>query len=144
MTVGCGSAPTDHLGGIAPADVVDIALAAGLTCAPAADLQDGDVYRTQCGSLDDGKVSFGGSTTDTVSSISTSPPLFAPPGTELDLADAVAELGYEGGDADALKEWIRTQAAGITNDPQRDFGPARAIFVAVANVLVLESVGNSG
>lgn len=79
-----------------------------------------------------------GNTTDTVSHISVMPPVLAP-GTELDLADAVAELGYEGGDADALKEWIRTQAAGITNDLERNFGPAQATFVG--NSLILESVG---
>ena len=120
-------------------------MAAGLTCEPDDEVSDGDAYRTVCENTDvdsvlfGAHVFFGGSTTDTVSSISVMPSVFAPAGTELDLADAVAELGYEGGDVDALKEWIRTQAAGITNDLERDFGPARAMFVG--NSLILESVG---
>ena len=141
----CSSPPTDHLGGIKPADVVNIALAAGLTCEPEPDLPQGEVYRTKCEDMDPDSplffahVWFGGSTTDTVSSITAGPPTLGPAETALDLADAVADLDYEGGDPDALKEWIRTQAAGITTDLERDFGPARAMFVGGS--LFLDSVG---
>ena len=89
-TMSCGSAPTDHLGGVTPADVVSIALAAGLTCSPAGSLRTGamtvtetlemmeaeidtvrdalrDAYTTECGTPDEydanGRVTFGGATT---------------------------------------------------------------------------------
>ena len=139
--VACSSPPTDHLGGVTPADVVDIALRAGLTCAPASELSDGDAYTTECGDFDAGRLTFGGRTTETVSHISASAPLFPLPGTELALADAVAELDYEGRDTEAFKAWIRTQTAGITDELERDFGPARAMFFG--NTLILESVGAS-
>ena len=141
--VGCSSAPTDHLGGVTPADLVQVGLAAGLNCSADVPVE-GDVHTTVCSGGDlDGYLSFGGSTTDTVSHIEGGAPILSQGEETVALADAVAELDYAGGDPDAFKEWIRTQESGITNDLFRDFGPARTSYVlgGTFSVRSLDTVG---
>lgn len=144
----CKAAPTDHLGGISPEQLLGVATEAGFTCATHDVAGKTDTYTTRCGTPDgdslNGSLRFGGSTTAaTVSFITATAPAFVSPDAELNLAYAVAELEYDGCHVHALKSWIRAQAAGTTTTLSRDFGPVTATFASSGNVLILESMGRS-